>query len=155
MKIFILALGHKMPAWVSAGVEEYTKRMPPEARIEILELKPEDRRAKTTERVLALEAGRILAAIPKGATPIVCDERGKALTTPILSGWLDGWMREGISPCFVIGSADGLAPELKAIAAQTIALSGCVLPHGMVRVLLAEQIYRAWSLLHNHPYHRE
>ena len=155
MKIFILALGHKMPAWVSAGVEEYTKRMPPEARIEILELKPEDRRAKTTERVLALEAGRILAAIPKGASPIVCDERGKALTTPILSGWLDGWMREGISPCFVIGSADGLAPELKAIAAQTIALSGCVLPHGMVRVLLAEQIYRAWSLLHNHPYHRE
>jgi len=140
---------------VSASVEEYTKRMPPEARIEILELKPEDRRAKTTERVLALEAGRILAAIPKGATPIVCDERGKALTTPILSGWLDGWMREGISPCFVIGSADGLAPELKAIAAQTIALSGCVLPHGMVRVLLAEQIYRAWSLLHNHPYHRE
>ena len=155
MKIFILALGHKMPAWVSAGVGEYTKRMPPEARIEIIELKPEDRRAKTTERVLALEAGRILAAIPKGATPIVCDERGKALTTPILSGWLDGWMREGISPCFVIGSADGLAPELKAIAAQTIALSGCVLPHGMVRVLLAEQIYRAWSLLHNHPYHRE
>jgi len=155
LKIFILALGHKMPAWVSAGVGEYTKRMPPEARIEIIELKPEDRRAKTTERVLALEAERIVAAIPKGATPIVCDERGKALTTPMLSGWLGGWMRDGISPCFVIGSADGLAPGIKAIAAHTIALSGCVLPHGMVRVMLAEQLYRAWSLLHNHPYHRE
>ncbi len=155
MKIFILALGHKMPAWVTAGVDEYTKRMPPEGRIEIIELKPEDRRAKTTERVLALEAERILAAIPKGATPIVCDERGKALTTPILSTWLGDWMREGVSPCFVIGSADGLAKEIKSIALHTIALSGCVLPHGMVRVVLAEQLYRAWSLLHNHPYHRE
>ena len=155
MKISILALGHKMPAWVSAGVEEYTKRMPPEARVEIIELKPEDRRAKTTERVLAREAERLIAAIPKGATPIVCDERGQTLTTPVLSGWLGGWMREGVSPCFIIGSADGLALEIKSIASQSIALSGCVLPHGMVRVMLAEQLYRAWSLLHNHPYHRE
>jgi 23S rRNA (pseudouridine1915-N3)-methyltransferase len=144
-----------MPAWVAAGIDEYTKRMPPEARIEFIELKPEDRSSKTTERVLALEAERIRAAIPKGATAIVCDERGKVLTTPMLSRWLGDWMREGISPCFIIGSADGLADEIKQRAAQNISLSGCVLPHGMVRVLLAEQLYRAWSLLHNHPYHRE
>ena len=155
LKIFVLALGHKMPGWVASGIEEYTKRMPSEARVEFIELKPEDRRAKTTERVLSLEAERVLAAIPKGATPIVCDERGKLLTTPMLAGWLGDWMREGSSPCFVIGSADGLAQEVKSIARHTIALSGCVLPHGMVRILLAEQIYRAWSLLHNHPYHRD
>ncbi len=155
MKIYILALGHKMPAWVSAGVDEYSKRMPAEARIEFIELKPEDRASKTTERVLALEAERIRAAIPKNATAIVCDERGKTLTTPTLSRWMGEWMQSGGSPCFIIGSADGLADEIKQRAAHTIALSGCVLPHGMVRVMLAEQLYRAWSLLHNHPYHRE
>jgi 23S rRNA (pseudouridine1915-N3)-methyltransferase len=144
-----------MPAWVSAGIDEYTKRMPNEARVEVIELKPEDRASKTTERVLALEALRIRAAIPKGATAIVCDERGKTLTTPMLSRWLDEWMRNGINPCFIVGSADGLSDDIKQLAAHSIALSGCVLPHGMVRVLLAEQLYRAWSLLHNHPYHRE
>lgn len=155
MKIFIAALGHKMPQWVTAGAEEYAKRMPPEARIEWIELKPEDRASKTVERVLALEAARLEAAIPKGATRIVCDERGKLLTTPMLAEWMQTWMRDGASPCFVIGSADGLATDIKKTAAHTIALSGCVLPHGMVRVMLAEQLYRAYSLLHNHPYHRE
>ncbi len=155
MKIFILALSHKMPAWVTAGVADYTKRMPPEARVEVIELKPEDRANKKTERVLALEADRIRAAIPKGATPIVCDERGTTLTTPMLSRWLEAWMKEGVNPCFIIGSADGLAASVKQLAAHRIALSGCVLPHGMVRVMLAEQLYRAFSVLHNHPYHRE
>ena len=155
MKIYFLALGHKLPSWINAGVDEYTKRMPPEARIEIIELKPEDRTSKTTERVLALEAERIRAALPKGATLIVCDEKGKTLTTPMLSQWVGDWMRDGINPCFIIGSADGLAKEIKQNAAHVVALSGCVLPHAMVRLILAEQVYRAWSLLHNHPYHRE
>lgn len=155
MKISIVALGHKMPAWVSAGVEEYSKRMPAEARIEFIELKPEDRTSRTTEKVLSLEAARIEAVIPKNAQRIVCDERGKPLTTPLLSQWLQAWMAEGVSPCFIIGSADGLAESVKFAAHRTIALSSCVLPHGMVRVLLTEQLYRAWSLLHNHPYHRE
>jgi 23S rRNA (pseudouridine1915-N3)-methyltransferase len=155
VKIYFLALGHKLPPWINAGIEEYTKRMPPEARVEIIELKPEDRTSKTTNRVLALEAERIRAAIPKGATQIVCDEKGKMLTTLVLSRWLGDWMRDGISPCFIIGSADGLAAGVKQSAAHTIALSGCVLPHAMVRLMLAEQVYRAWSLLHNHPYHRE
>jgi len=155
VKIYILALGHKPPPWVNAGIEEYTKRMPPEARVEIIELKPENRTSKTTHRVLALEAERIRAAMPKGATPIVCDEKGKPLTTPMLSRWMGDWMQNGISPCFIIGSADGLAAEIKQSALHKIALSGCVLPHVMVRLMLAEQVYRAWSLLHNHPYHRE
>jgi 23S rRNA (pseudouridine1915-N3)-methyltransferase len=155
MRISILALGHKMPAWVTSGVEEYSKRMPPEARIDWLELKPEDRAGKTTERVLTQEAMRIEEAIPKRAERIVCDERGKLLTTPMLADWMRAWMQEGVNPCFLIGSADGLAPRVKETAHKTIALSGCVLPHGMVRVLLAEQLYRAWSLMHNHPYHRE
>ncbi len=155
MKISILALGHKMPLWVTAGVDEYVKRMPTEARIEFIEIKPEDRASKTTERVLTLEATRIETALPKNATRIVCDERGKLLTTPMLADWLGEWMRDGNQPCFIIGSADGLAGSIKASAAKTVALSGCVLPHGMVRVMLAEQLYRAWSLLHNHPYHRE
>ncbi len=144
-----------MPGWVSAGVEEYTKRMPAEARVEITELKPEDRTNRTTERVLALEAQRIETAMPKDALRIVCDERGKPLSTPLLAQWLREWMADGHNPCFLIGSADGLAPVIKSTATHTIALSGCVLPHGLVRLMLAEQLYRAWSMLHNHPYHRE
>jgi 23S rRNA (pseudouridine1915-N3)-methyltransferase len=155
VKILIAALGHKMPSWVDEGFREYTKRMPAEARIELLELKPEDRANRSVEKVLALEAERIDAALPRGVTRIVCDERGKMLTTPLLADWMVTWMRDGTNPAFVIGSADGLAPSVKQSAAQTVALSGCVLPHGMVRVLLAEQLYRAYSLMHNHPYHRE
>ncbi len=144
-----------MPAWVDAGVNEYVKRMPAEARIELLELKPEDRASRSIEKVLALEAARIEAALPKNATRIVLDERGKALTTFDLAALLRAWMAEGAQPAFIIGSADGLAPDIKATAAKTIALSGFTLPHGLVRVLLAEQLYRAWSLTQNHPYHRE
>ncbi len=144
-----------MPAWVDAGVNEYVKRMPAEARIELLKLKPEDRASRSIEKVLALEAARIEAALPKNATRIVLDERGKALTTFDLAALLRAWMADGAQPAFIIGSADGLAPDIKATAAKTIALSGFTLPHGLVRVLLAEQLYRAWSLTQNHPYHRE
>lgn len=155
MKITLLALGHRMPQWVTLGVEEYTRRMPPEARVEIVELKPEDRTNKTTPRVLAAEAERLELAIPRQSLRIVCDERGKPLTTTKLAAWMGAWMQDGVHPCFIIGSADGLADSIKATAAETISVSGCVLPHGMVRVILAEQLYRAWSLMHNHPYHRE
>ncbi len=144
-----------MPHWVQEGFEEYTKRMPPEARIELIELKPEDRTSKTTEKILNQEATRIEAALPKNATLIVLDERGTMVKTQQLAEWLRAWMSDGGSPCFVIGSADGLSPRIKQAASKTIALSGCTLPHGMVRVLLAEQLYRAWTLTQNHPYHRE
>lgn len=129
--------------------------MPPEARIDLIELKPEDRASKQVARVLEQEAVRIEAAIPKGAVRIVLDERGMVVKTGQLAKWLQEWMAEGRSPCFMIGSADGLAPTVKASADKTIALSGCTLPHGMVRVMLAEQLYRAWSITQNHPYHRE
>lgn len=155
MKLYILALGHKMPGWVQAGFEEYAKRMPPEARIELIELKPEDRASRAVARVLELEAQRIAAAVPRNAERIVLDERGPALSTARLAEWLQSWMAQGVSPCFIIGSADGLAPEVKQSAQRTASLSGCTLPHGMVRVMLAEQLYRAWSLVNNHPYHRE
>ena len=155
MKLTILALGHKTPAWAQAGYDEFAKRMPPEARIELIELKPENRSSKSVEKLLAQEALRINAAIPKNAERIVLDEHGTPLTTKRLAAWMEAWMDNGVSPCFIIGSADGLAPSLKQSADKLAALSGCTLPHGMVRVMLAEQLYRAWSLLHNHPYHRE
>lgn len=155
MKLHIVALGHKMPAWVQTGVAEYVKRMPPEARIELIELKPEERSGKTIARVLELEAARIEATVPRDAIRIVLDERGKLLSTQQLAQAMQNWMNNGNSPCFMIGSADGLSPEVKCSAQQTFSLSGCTLPHGLVRVLLAEQLYRAWSLLNRHPYHRE
>ncbi len=155
MKLSILAVGHKMPAWIQAGFDEYSKRMPPEARIDLIELKPEDRASKRMPKVLEQEAVRIESAIPKGAVRIVLDERGVMVKTTQLADWLRAWMANGVSPCFMIGSADGLAPSIKAGADKTMALSGCTLPHGMVRVMLAEQLYRAWSITQNHPYHRE
>ena len=144
-----------MPGWVQAGFEEYAKRMPPEARIELIELKPEDRGSKLIDVVLRNEASRIDAAIPRQAERLVLDERGQRLTTRDLAQMLTIWMREGVSPCFVIGSADGLHESVKRSASRQFSLSGCTLPHGMVRVMLAEQLYRAWSLTQNHPYHRD
>lgn len=155
MKLTIVALGHKLPGWVQTGFDEYAKRMPPEARVEVVELKPEDRASKTTEKVLEAERLRIEVALPKQALRVVLDERGEMITTKRLAEWLAGWMNDGVAPCFIIGSADGLSPALKKTAHKTIALSGCTLPHGLVRVLLVEQLYRAWSLNNNHPYHRE
>ncbi len=155
MKLSILALGHKMPAWAEQGFQEYAKRMPPEARIVLIELKPEDRAARTVDQVLAKEAERIEAACPKGALRIVLDERGTMVTTKALASWLKAWMQDGADPVFMIGSADGLASSIKASAAKTIALSGGTLPHALVRVMLAEQLYRAWSINAGHPYHRE
>lgn len=148
-------MGHKMPSWIQVGVDEYTKRMPAESRIDLIELKPEDRVSRAIPKVLSLEASRIKASIPKGAELIVLDERGTMVKTTELAAWLRSWMADGVSPCFVIGSADGLDPALKQTAKRTIALSGCTLPHGFARLILVEQLYRAWSLTENHPYHRE
>lgn len=144
-----------MPAWIQTGVDEYAKRMPAEARIDLIELKPESRTIRAIPKVLELEAARIKAVTPKDAQMIVLDEHGTMIKTSELAEYLKSWMAEGVSPCFMIGSADGLAPALKQNAKKTIALSGCTLPHGMVRLMLVEQLYRAWSLTQNHPYHRE
>lgn len=145
-----------MPAWIQEGFQEYAKRMPPEARVELVEVKPEERGGgRSVERARELEGERILAALPQGASLIALDERGKGFSTQGLSVMLAGWMRDGSHPAFAIGGADGLSEAVKERADKLLALSALTLPHGLVRVLLAEQLYRAASILARHPYHRE
>ena len=156
MKLFIVAVGNKAPAWVVSGYTEYAKRMPPEARLELIEVKPEPREAgKTPAQMMAAEARRILAALPQGAKVVALDERGKDATTKDLAAKISTWQREGDDIAFVIGGADGLAEEVKSRAAMLLSLSSLTLPHAMVRVILAEALYRAVSLNQGHPYHRE
>ncbi|RQQ47799.1 23S rRNA (pseudouridine(1915)-N(3))-methyltransferase RlmH [Burkholderia stagnalis] len=155
MKLFILAVGHKMPGWIASGFDEYAKRMPPELRSELREIKPELRSGgRSAESVMAAERQKIEAALPKGARIVALDERGRDWTTMQLAQALPGWQQDGRDVAFVIGGADGLDPELKARADLLLRISSMTLPHGMVRVLLAEQLYRAWSITQNHPYHR-
>jgi 23S rRNA (pseudouridine1915-N3)-methyltransferase len=160
VKLHVITVGHKPPGWVAAGFEEYARRMPRSARIGLTEIKPAPRSRHTSSeasvaRVLAEEKSRILAAIPSGCVKIALDERGKQLATAELARRLDGWMQGGRGIAFVIGSADGLDPDLKAGADLLLSLSAMTLPHALVRVLLAEQLYRAVSLIQNHPYHRD
>ncbi|MCM1281248.1 MAG: 23S rRNA (pseudouridine(1915)-N(3))-methyltransferase RlmH [Alistipes senegalensis] len=144
-----------MPAWIENGFEEYARRMPPECRIILKEIRPADRAAgKSAQSVMAAEQTRIEAALPKNSRVIALDEHGKDLTTMQLSGELEKWRQEGRDVAFVIGGADGLNSAFKKNADELVRLSSLTLPHGMVRVLLAEQLYRAWSLTQNHPYHR-
>ena len=156
MKLIIASVGHKMPDWIKAGFDEYAKRMPREASIELLQIKPEARSTgKSTAQIMQSEAQRILAALPQNCLRIALDERGAQTTTKQLSLQMQEWMREGRDVAFIIGGADGLHDSVKQAAQQLLALSALTLPHAFVRVLLAEQLYRAHSLLHNHPYHRE
>lgn len=156
MRVTILSVGHRMPGWIQSGFGEYVKRLPPEIRVELVEIKPEDRTSgKTVEKAKALEAERILAAVPAGATVIALDEKGRSVSTQGLSVMLAGWMRDATHPAFVIGGADGLSDDVRARADKLLSLSALTLPHGLVRVVLAEQLYRAWSILAGHPYHRE
>ena len=156
MKLIIVSVGHKMPDWITAGFNEYTKRMPREAQITLIEIKPEPRSTgKTTAQIMEAEAQRILAALPQNCLRIALDERGSQPTTRQLAAQMQDWMREGRDIAFIIGGADGLHDSVKQAAQQSLALSSLTLPHALVRVLLAEQLYRAHSLMHNHPYHRE
>jgi len=155
VKLLIIAVGDKMPGWVETACAEYLKRMPREARVELIEVKPEKRGGQSIERLKALEAARILEKLPKGARLIALDEHGQMADTRGLAGLLQDWLAEGRDVALVIGGADGLAPELLQRAELKLALSRLTLPHGLVRVLLSEQLYRASSLLKGHPYHRE
>jgi 23S rRNA (pseudouridine1915-N3)-methyltransferase len=155
MKLRVIALGHRMPAWVTAGWDDYARRLPREFALELVALKPEPReRGKTIPQLLAAEAARIAAA-GKGALIVALDERGRPWTTRALADHVARWRDEALDVAFVIGSADGLADAVTRGASATVALSALTLPHGLVRVLLAEQLYRAASLLTGHPYHRE
>ncbi len=156
MRFLVLSVGHKMPEWVTAGFSEYAKRMPREARIDLVEIRPEPRSTgKSVAQMLEAEAQRIQAALPQGALSIALDERGAQWTTRQLADKMGEWFRGGQDVAFIIGGADGLHDTVKRASRQLLALSTLTLPHAMVRVLLAEQLYRAHSLLHNHPYHRD
>ena len=156
MKLWLVTVGHKMPDWITAGFNEYAKRMPREAKIELLEIKPEPRTTgKSIAQIMEAEAQRIFAVLPQNCLRIALDERGAQPTTRQLAAQMQDWLRDGRDVAFIIGGADGLHDTVKQAARQLLALSALTLPHAFVRLLLAEQLYRAHSLLHNHPYHRE
>jgi 23S rRNA (pseudouridine1915-N3)-methyltransferase len=143
-----------MPAWVTAGCDEYARRLPREWTFEWVELKPEPRgRGRTIDQILAAESGRIATACA-GDRIVALDERGAQWTTEEFASRLRRWQGSGDSVAFVIGSADGLSANVKANAAAVLALSAMTLPHGLARVLIAEQLYRAYTVLTGHPYHR-
>lgn len=156
MKLVVAAVGHRMPTWVDDGFAEYAKRMPREAPLELLAVKAEPRNSgKPVEALMAAEAERLRAALPDQCRRVVLDEHGEDITTDKLAKRLAAWAREGDNVAFVIGGPDGLDPGFKRSAHETLRLSSLTLPHGMVRVILAEALYRASSLLRGHPYHRE
>jgi 23S rRNA (pseudouridine1915-N3)-methyltransferase len=155
MKVAIVAVGSRMPEWIDQGFREYAKRMPAEAHVELVEVKPEKRgKGEPAVGILAVEAKRIDAHLRKYRPVIVLDERGELWDTNRIATFLQDAMANGMNPAFVIGSADGLDASIKQQAAHRVALSKMTLPHGLVRVMLAEQLYRGWSMLQGHPYHR-
>ena len=156
MNITVLAVGNKMPRWVDEAVQEYAKRFGRDVQYTLKEIKPEKRGAGVNAaQGMAAEEKRILEALPDNAFLVVLDERGKAPTSVELAQYMQRWQQDGEHVCFVIGGADGMTDALKQKARLMLRLSNLTLPHGMVRVLLTEQLYRAVSILQNHPYHRE
>ncbi len=155
MKLVLAAVGQRQPAWADTAYEDFAKRFPPELRLELKAVKAEPRGSKTAEQLMAAEALRLEAALPKGARRVVLDERGERLSTTLLAQRLQAWMRDGRDVALLVGGPDGLSAELKQRADETLRLSDLTLPHAFVRVLLAEALYRAWTLTVNHPYHRE
>ena len=156
MNITVLAVGNKMPRWVDEAVQEYAKRFGRDVQYTLKEIKPEKRGAGVNAaQGMVAEEKRILEALPDNAFLAVLDERGKAPTSVELAQYMRRWQQDGEHVCFVIGGADGMTDALKQKARLMLRLSSLTLPHGMVRVLLTEQLYRAVSILQNHPYHRE
>ncbi len=155
MKLHVLAVGNRQPGWLSDGCAEYLKRMPRELAASVSEIKPEQRGSKTREQLLAAEKGRIRDALPATCRIVVLDEKGDDLTTLKLAQRIEAWMQDGRDVALLIGGADGLDEEFKRQADDRVRLSSLTLPHGLARLVLCEQLYRAVSLLRNHPYHRE
>lgn len=155
MHINLLAAGTRMPGWVTEGYQEFAKRLPPECRLNLIEL-PLGKRSKGSDpaRAIREEGERMLDAIPKDSHVIALDVRGAQWSTGQLSRELDSWLQSGRNVTLLIGGPDGLAEPCIKSAQATWSLSKLTLPHALVRILVAEQIYRAWSMLKNHPYHR-
>ena len=155
MRLLIVAVGQKVPDWAQTAWDDYAKRFPHELKVELKAVKTEPRGSKTVEQLYAAERKRIEEAIPKGTRIVALDERGTNLRTTALAERLTEWQLGGGDVALVIGGPDGLDPEFRQAAHERIRLSDLTLPHAMVRVLLIEQLYRAWSINANHPYHRE
>ena len=155
MKLVLVAVGQRQPAWADAAFDDFAKRFAAECRLELKVLKAEPRTSgKTVVAMLASEAERIEATVPKGARRVILDEHGERRTTAQLAERLRFWLGDGRDVALVIGGPDGLDATLEQSADETLRLSDLTLPHAFARVLLAEALYRAWSLLNNHPYHR-
>ncbi len=155
MKLLIVAVGQRVPDWAQTAWDDYAKRFPSELKVELKAVKTEPRGSKTLEALYAAERERIEAAIPRGCRIVALDERGSNLSTVALAAKLRHWQLEADDVALVIGGPDGLDPQFKQMAHERLRLSDLTLPHAMVRVLLIEQLYRAWSINANHPYHRE
>ncbi len=155
MRLVIVAVGQRVPDWAQTAWDDYAKRFPHELRIELKAVKTEPRGSKTLETLYAAERARIEAAIPKGARIVALDERGTTVTTLALAAKLKDWQLGGDDVALIIGGPDGLEPAFRQAAHERIRLSDLTLPHAFARVLLIEQLYRAWSVNANHPYHRE
>lgn len=155
MKLLIVAVGQRIPDWAQSAWDDYAKRFPPELRVELRAVKTEPRASRTLETLLAAERQRIESQIARGMRVVVLDERGETLTTLALARRLRDWQGGGDDVALVIGGPDGLEPDFRAAAHERIRLSDLTLPHALARVLLVEQLYRAWSINANHPYHRE
>ena len=156
MKLWVVAVGQRQPAWSHTAWADFAKRFPPEMRLELKALKAEPRSSgKTAAQCMAAEALRFEAALPKGVRRVVLDEHGTRLTTQQLAERLRFWQGDGRDAALLIGGPDGLDPAIKATADETLRLSDLTLPHAFARVLLVEALYRAWSVLEGHPYHRE
>lgn len=154
MKIAIVAVGQRQPDWAETAVADYLARFPADFRVELKTVKAETRAGQPAAKLMAAEAERIRAALPAGSLLVAMDERGRDLSSAQFAQQLGKWRDAAETPAFIIGGADGLDPTLKSEARLLLRLSAMTLPHALARVLLAEQVYRAWSLLANHPYHR-
>jgi 23S rRNA (pseudouridine1915-N3)-methyltransferase len=155
MRILVVAVGIRMPSWVAAGFDDYCTRMPRDARMELVEVKPEKRAAgMPAARVLEREGSRIEGAMPHGCLRVALDERGRSFDSAGFARQWTAWRSAGRDLAFLIGGADGLAADLTAKADMLLSLSALTLPHGLARVVLAEQLYRAHTLSIGHPYHR-
>ena len=153
MHIHLIAVGTRVPGWVEAGFNEYAKRLPHHLPLQLIEVPP-GHRGKKGDGARETEGKRLVTAIPKGAHIVALDQRGKAWSTIDLANQLEQWMREAIPVALLVGGPDGLASSIGSRAHETWPLSNLPFPHSLVRVIVAEQLYRAWSLLTNHPYHR-
>ena len=156
MRIQIVAVGNKMPSWVSEGCKEYLRRFPTDLAVSIVEIPP-GKRGKNADipRILQKEGELMLKAVGKGHRIVTLEVTGKSWTTPQLAQQLTEWQYDGRDVSLLVGGPEGLAPECTAASQQRWSLSALTLPHPMVRVILAESLYRAWSVMQNHPYHRE